>query len=274
MVGFAASAAYHLSGPERPGIVIALHGLTGTFAQPLDLLDGFDSPNFGVLAPDLRAHGETSFDGQPEGFTPQQLASDVVELVEGLGLRSHRIRLVGISLGATVALVLLRESDLDIDAAVFVRPAHDAGHPDNLSANHVIAGLLRDDPLTALERLVQTNEYARVAAISTSAADGLRAKITKPRSTERVMRLERGSDWRAFDGQQVVETKSPTLIVAAPEDPLHPIAVAESWHRRIAGSTLAFLAPRDDDPAEQTRENRRLVQEFLNSVPFERRATS
>jgi pimeloyl-ACP methyl ester carboxylesterase len=263
MSAYTDAAAFSLRGSERPGIVVALHGLTGDSHQPLELLGGFDSPDWGVLAPDLRAHGDTAFEGEPEDFAPDRLATDVIELLESLALVGKRIRVLGISLGATVALLMARDPRIRVEAAVFVRPAHDIGTPANLEINLTIARLLRQDPSTALTRLVQREGYLEVARVSESGATGLRNKVTGPRSAERAMRLEQGSIWSAFDGDEPVELGIPALVVAAPEDPLHPVAVAENWHRRLPGSRLAMLPPRDTDPVAQTVQARMLVQTFL-----------
>jgi pimeloyl-ACP methyl ester carboxylesterase len=85
-------AAFSLDGAEKPGLVIALHGLTGDFHQPLDLMSGFSSSFFGVFAPDLRAYGATRLVGAPNDFTRQQLADDVVALLERLGPYVQRAR--------------------------------------------------------------------------------------------------------------------------------------------------------------------------------------
>ena len=273
MPSYADSASFILSGPERPVLVLALHGLTGDSRQTMDLFAGLNAPGFGILAPDLRGHGGTDFQGEPEDFTPAVLAEDVVALLQHLGLSGKTLQLVGVSLGATVALELMRYSPLTIERAVFLRPAHDADTPRNLAVNLVIASLLRDHPSDALERLLRTDEYRLVANVSKAAAAGLRAKVTKPCSIERVARLERGSVWRAFAHDDDVVDAPPTLIVAAPADPLHPVSVAQSWQRRIRGSTLAMLPARDVDPTAQSREIARLVGSFLSVTPLAERAS-
>jgi pimeloyl-ACP methyl ester carboxylesterase len=245
--GYAEAAAFTLEHPERPGLVLALHGLTGTRTQPLGLLEGFDDPDWGVLSPDMRAHGETAFIGRPEDFTPQRLAADMVELIDRLGLRSRRVVALGISLGATIALELLRSRALDLAGCVFVRPAHAAAHPVHLDVNLEIARYLREDPSAALERLLASRAYVETEAVSPSVAASLRQKVTQPLSVERVMRLERGA-WQAFRPDEEVVTLVPVLIVAARKDPLHPIPLAENWHRRIPDSRLVLAPSRDEDP--------------------------
>jgi pimeloyl-ACP methyl ester carboxylesterase len=229
----------------------------------MSYLAGFDSPEFGVLAPDLRAHGDTAFLGRPEDFTPRQLAADVTALMQDLGLASKRVCVLGVSLGATVALELFRGGSLDIAAGVFIRPSHSVDPAPYLEVNALIASYLVEDPDSALTRLLATDEYREVAAISPSGASGLRDKVTKPRSAERAMRLAMGAYWTAFAAGERVESVVPSLIVAARNDPLHPVAVAEEWHARIANSTLVTLPSRDEDPVAHSALARSVVQEFI-----------
>ena len=260
---YAASAAATIVGAGRPGMVIALHGLTGTRAQPLALLAGVDVPQFGVLAPDLRAHGETPLVGPMEEFTPDRLAQDVIQLIRRRGLASRRLCLLGISLGATVALALQRTGSLDVVGSIFVRPAHLSDPPVHLQVNTQIAAYLRDDPSTALGKLLASDEYRRVATVSPSGAQRLREKVTGPGSTERWIRLEAGSRWTAFAGAEQFKTTVPSLVIGMPGDPLHPLAVAREWHARISTSSLVLIPSRDEDPERSVTAARSAIQAFL-----------
>ena len=263
---YAECAAVTLIHEDRPGLVIAVHGLTGTRAQPLALLAGTDTPEFGVLAPDLRAHGDTPFTGPATAFTPGQLARDVTELVQHLGLTSRRICVLGVSLGATVALELMRSRSLDIVAGSFVRPTHTSGPPAHLAVNRLIASYLRQDPATALDRLLASDAYRDVEAVSQSVASGLRDKVTKPRSAERAMRLEAGSRWTAFLGEERVDTPAPSLVIGMPRDPLHPLAIAEEWQARITRSSLVVIPSRDDDPDGSSSAARAAIRALLQDA--------
>jgi pimeloyl-ACP methyl ester carboxylesterase len=262
MRDYATEASFALEHPERPGLIVALHGLTGSRSQPLALLHGLDDRAWGVLAPDMRAHGETRLVGPPEKFTPAQLARDVVSLLEGQRLTPRRIVVLGISLGATVALEIVRQRALELAGCAFVRPAHGSAHPAHLDVNLEIARYLREDPATALKRLLASSSYRAIAAASASGAANLRQKVAKDLSVERVMRLERGS-WVAFGQDERVEPGIPTLVLAAEKDPLHPVAIAREWHRRIAQSQLVVAPSRDDDPDGNASASRAAIQDLL-----------
>ena len=266
MTTYAEGAAYTLEHPGRPALVVALHGLTGTRAQPLALLEGFDEPRLGILAPDLRAHGDTDDGIDAAELTPDQLASDVEELMRHLGLGTRALALLGVSMGATVALQVLRRGVLDVLACVFVRPAHGAEPASHLQVNTRIAAWLQADPGTALERLTASPEYLAVAEVSARAAASLRDKVTKAGSAERAARLVQGSEWIAIGATEQVVDPPLTLIVAAEDDPQHPVAVAETWHARIARSELTVLPGWDRDPARHVSLARSTIQGFLSSV--------
>lgn len=243
-MSYAEDAAYELRGADRPELVIALHGLTADHAQPVRLLDGLDD-RLGVLAPDLRGHGGTGFAGDPDDFRPMVVARDVIDLVRRLGLAPLRIRVMGISMGATVALELVRSGALPIDAAVYVRPAHGSERPAQLKVNSVIARLLRDDPGTALDRLLETPEYRAVAAVSERHAASLRGKAAAAGAARRAALLEHGA-WTAFPPRTVDPRGAATLVVAAENDPLHPVVVAREWASRLPGARLEVVPAGDD----------------------------
>ncbi len=265
-VAYVESAAFTLLGADRPGMIVALHGLTGSRGQPRMYLDGLDVPAFGLLAPDLRGHGETDFLGPAEDFTPGQLGSDVEALIRHLGLETRPIVLLGISLGATVALELLRRRALDIAAGVFIRPAHEAIPARHLRINRSIADWLRADPGDALARLLASDGYRAVAAVSECAAAGLRDKVTAERAAERALRLDQGAGWTAFAPDERFSEAPPSLIVAAVDDPLHPRSVAAEWQRRIIGAALAELPSRDVHPTRYAALARSTVQSLLEQV--------
>ena len=258
------SAAYRLINRDAPVLILAIHGLTGDSGQPLQLLSTVDDFRIGILAPDLRAHGGTAFDGETADFVPGNLAADLIDLIESLDLTPTVVRLIGISLGATVALEIARARALPVDRAVYVRPAHGIDEPRQLRPNRLIAELLTS-PATALERLIDSPDYRRVSEISAYGGASLRAKVTASRSKERRMRLEAGSLWRAFDGSSRDDPSIQALVIGALRDPLHPISISEDWHRRLAGSSLEILPSIDQAPTEHRALSRGLVADFVSA---------
>src|SRR5438105_12992896 len=82
--------------------VIFLHGFPfnrSLWREQLDLL----APDYRVLAPDLRGHGETTATREA---TMEVMAADVVALMDALGI--ERAAICGLSMGGYVALALCR----------------------------------------------------------------------------------------------------------------------------------------------------------------------
>ena len=87
--------AVRIEGTGEP--VVLLHPLatSGALWQPVALAQDFQ-----VLAPDLRGHGGTSWDGAEFGIP--DLAADLAEALDALGLDS--VHLLGMSMGGSVAM--------------------------------------------------------------------------------------------------------------------------------------------------------------------------
>ena len=95
-----------------------------------------------VIAPDLRGHGHSS---APEtGYRPQDLAGDLVRLLDRLGV--ERVTAIGHSLGASVVSALAVEHPGRVRALVCVDPGY--GQPPEVAAAFpaMIEGLRGEDP--------------------------------------------------------------------------------------------------------------------------------
>lgn len=107
---------YLRTGGDQPPL-IALHGLIGSGAclSPLvrTLKDGFD-----VVLPDARGHGKSS--APFEGYLYRDLASDVVGLMDQLGLDAPI--LLGHSMGGMTAAVVASQLGSAIPAVILVDP--------------------------------------------------------------------------------------------------------------------------------------------------------
>ena len=102
MIGLASGLALHcLDLPGRSPPLIFLHGLADS-RHSFDLLLLRLRPEQRCLLPDLRGHGRSA---KPlHGYSPEDMAQDIIELGEALGLDSFS--LIGHSLGSLAALRL------------------------------------------------------------------------------------------------------------------------------------------------------------------------
>ena len=110
---------YLTAGDRSNPAVVLLHGFTQTSHMwTKDVIPALAKRYF-VIAPDLRGSGDL---GKPsEGYDKRTLASDVYQVVKGLGIT--KILLVGHDFGAAVAYAYAAEHRSDVDQTRDLRDA-------------------------------------------------------------------------------------------------------------------------------------------------------
>lgn len=102
-------------GPGQP--VVLLHGLTGSGACWSPLAQALEG-EYDVVMPDARAHGHSST--PPDGYRYEDLANDVMGLIEGLGLPAPVV--LGHSMGGMTAAVVASRRAAAIRGVILVDP--------------------------------------------------------------------------------------------------------------------------------------------------------
>lgn len=263
---YAADAAFDLANPNGKWLLLLLHGLGGDRQQALGMAEGFQDSRFAILAPDLRAHGDTPLIGGPEAFTLDALVADIHALVDRLGQASKPAYVAGISMGAALALCLVMNRQLDVRGVSLVRPAFDdTPNPENLTVLPLIAALLRsDDPAAAREELLLSPEYRAIAAVTASGAKSAADQLDKPGARDRAVRLSevpRNVAWR--DDTELRALDVPAVVVGVDRDVMHPLTLARRTAALLPGARLIEVVPRDIDPAAYDREIRDAVQSHI-----------
>jgi pimeloyl-ACP methyl ester carboxylesterase len=262
---YAAAAHYRLIGTGAGPPLLMLHGLGGTCDQLARYSTDLDLGS--LLAPDLRAHGETALVGGPDAFHFNGFADDVVALLDRL--HYPRTAVVGVSMGAGVAVNLALRYPERVSALLLIRPAWtDEPHPVHLSALSFAGDLLqRMGGVVGARVFAESPDYRRVLEASAAAAESLLEQFRDPLAAQRAVRLvqmplsnpfKRLADLGALD--------VPATVVAAPADPLHPVEVAEAWASCIPGSGWLQTASRDGDPAAYHRDLTVSVERFVESL--------
>ncbi|MCI2957467.1 alpha/beta hydrolase [Agromyces atrinae] len=245
---------------------LLLHGLGADSAQPLGLfspvLDALGHDD--VSAPDVRAHGTAAHPlGTPADYALDRLADDVLSRV---GTLDGPVTLIGISMGAALALRIALRRLVPIERAIFVRPAFGSMPlADNLAPFPVIGELLRSrGPVEGARVFRQSEAYHRIELASPAGGRGLLSQFRATDATGRSIRLIEVPRNRAYASSAELTGLADvaTAVIGAPRDPVHPFALAEEWAGGL-GAPLERLPARDDGLAAQTEALRTFVARHL-----------
>ena len=244
--------------------VLLLHGLGADRRQPLDLIDR--DPGLRFIAPDLRAHGTTDLPITARDLTFDQMAADVEDLLESLDGDRTPVHVVGISMGAAIALQLLHRGNLDVRTALLVRPAWRwTPNPPNLAVFQDVATLLTTtEPEEARLRLQDGQRYVAIKQVSQPAAVSLRAQFDDPGAAQRVTRLTAIPKSAPRAPRQLIPGAA-LHVVGCPRDPIHPIPLAASLAGDL-GAELHVVAPRYDQPREHHAEVSEIFSEMIGQT--------
>jgi pimeloyl-ACP methyl ester carboxylesterase len=262
------------------------HGIGGTLAQPFRFLlrsDGEESNvdkepgvrerKFRMAAFDCRAHGATPL-GDPEKLRIDIFADDLVVFMDHLQITTAVLG--GISMGAAVALsAALRYPERCI-ALVLSRPAWFNGSMSSqaIAAYAEAARLLKDEPSPegALQKLEKSDIYRAINEQCADAGKSLlgqvRCVVLDPNRREaavaRLQYLPTGQS--GLDLQSAAAVEVPTLIMATPNDPIHPLSFAHALAGAIPHASFVKLEPKQLNDGPHIEEVNSLMVQFLDSV--------
>ena len=131
-----ATIAYWVSGPERAPVVLLLHGATldhRAWDAQVDEL----TPQYRVVVPDLRGHGESTLEGV---FRFDDAVDDVAALLDAVDTGAP-IALGGLSLGGNIAQEIVYRSPELVDALVVADSTCNTASRHPLEAAWAIAAL-------------------------------------------------------------------------------------------------------------------------------------
>ena len=88
---------------EHPTIVL-LHGFTGSAASWEEHLDTLAHSGFRVIALDMLGHGQSDAPADPQRYAIEHCETDILAVLETLGVRKGEAILLGYSMGGRIAL--------------------------------------------------------------------------------------------------------------------------------------------------------------------------
>lgn len=221
------------------------HGLMGSIARERELsegVDGLEDRGFRVVSYDARGHGASGFTADEEHYTWAAHAQDLLELLRHLEI--DRAHVAGGSMGAGVAITLALAHPEVVERLVLVAPPPLA---DTIGpAQQLFGAFATLIETVGLERAVETAMQMPAFAVLEESQPEEYARLRDwllsqhPRAVVFAIRGLLGGP--PLPKERFHEIKAPTLIVAHPDDPIHPLSSAEKLQAAIEGSRLV-VAP-------------------------------
>lgn len=238
------------------------HALLGSMAQDLDggVLAWRDLVDIArIIRFDARGHGQSECQGTPDDYAWANQARSLWEVVGQF--TGERVVLGGASMGCAVSLHAACMHPERLKGLVLVIPPRawewregkSGGY--RLTAN--IVKCTRGLPFRLLGRIpFPTGSSFR------GNARGVMARDLATVDYRGLVGAMRGAALSDFPSRQALSALAiPTLILAWPDDAIHPLALAEELHRVLPDSRLE-IAEGEDDPYGWPH----LVREFLESL--------
>ena len=223
-----------LSGKEDASVVVLSHSLGSGMAMWKPQLEALE-PYYRVLRYDMRGHGESD---APEGaYTLDQLAADVIGLLDALGMNA--VHFVGLSIGGMIGQCLglnyanrLKSLVLCDTAPVIPKEARPM-----FKEREQIA---REKGMPALvEGTLQRWFTLSYLKANSPTIDLIRKQFLATPVTGFIGCSEAILGLNYLD--RLSEIKLPSLIIVGEDDPGTPVAASEAIHARIPNSKLEIL---------------------------------
>jgi len=244
-----ATIAYWVSGPERAPVVLLLHGATldhRAWDAQVDEL----TPQYRVVVPDLRGHGESTLEG---AFRFDDAVDDAAALLDVVDTGAP-IALGGLSLGGNIAQEIVHRDPQRVDALVV------ADSTCNTASRHPLAAPLTIAALSAMA-LSGRERFMQHAAAVTSPHDDVRQYVldaNEDRTTLEVLQILTSLLDQSLHPEPDYRLPIPTLLVNGVDDRVGDIvAGSQEWAVRDPMVELVVIpgaghASNQDNPAAFT----------------------
>ena len=250
--------------PSRERTFVFQHGLGGDYQQCLEAFP--DSEHWGIASLECRAHGSSDA-GDLTQISIERYANDLIAVMQAQ--LAAPVAIGGISMGAAIALRIAAIRPDLVSALVLVRPAWAlAAAPANMQPNRLVGELIEQYPRAeALERFKDTDTYTSLEQTSPDNLASLMSFFDRTDAQQFARVLQAiANDGPNIDDKLLDDWSIPTLVMATPDDLIHPPELAESLAKRLCVDSVVQLpAKYNNKPAylQALREHLRL---FLEST--------
>ncbi len=231
---------YRLDGPEDRPLVVLSHALAVDHTMWRDQLPLL-TRHYRVLSYDMRGHGKTDATGEDliRGYTLEQLADDVADLVAKLG--HSRFSYVGLSIGGMIGQVLaLRHAKLLNRVVLCCTGTGKASPEQEKMWEERLAAVAKDGTASQVDATLARWFSAEFLAASPQVKDWIGGLI---RATPREGYIGAGHAIRRMDisAAELGTVRLPVLVIAGEKDPGATVTAAETLRGRIQGAQLAVI---------------------------------
>ncbi|WP_083923183.1 alpha/beta fold hydrolase [Ahrensia kielensis] len=226
--------------------LMVLHGLGATCDQFHGMFDAYFSDK--QIAMNMPGHGDRPRENGRASF--ERFAALALDALDQRKVES--VTLAGISMGAGIAIKMaLKRPDL-VNGLILLRPAWmDKTHPKNLKIIHEIGVWLSQGPeQDAIDRLNKDPFFFNLTRTNPAAAKSILGAINRPNSRNNapvLTQIIEDTPLASLGDLKAIAAK--TLVVATPNDPLHPLDIARAWASEIPSATLCELPSKYVAPA-------------------------
>ena len=221
---------------KGPPLVFA-HGLSGNRHGVRRQLAALAN-RYRIVIFDQRGHGDSSPVTDPARFTPEAMAEDMAAVMDALGVKSAIVG--GESMGADTTLTFALRHPERVDRLLLTVPAF--GETVNSEAPRMIemAGRIQALGLTAFlaaAREVWRNQFFWPEDV----IEVVGGTFASHQSDSLATAMRTVMNWTMPDMEPLRGLRCPTCVIGWPDDPLHPLALAERIAALIPRAQLEIM---------------------------------
>jgi 3-oxoadipate enol-lactonase len=254
---------YYRERGQGPPLILA-HGLMGS----IDMMDALGenpeslSRRFRLINYDARGHGRSGYSTDPAGYSWYALAEDLLTFLRHLGI--ERAHVGGGSMGAGTSLVFVLDHPEMVDRLVLIAPpplGEDMGLVQRMFL--AFAAIIESQGLEkAVEVAMAMPQFQAVREANPQEFEWIRAWLLSQNPQAIVPAIRGLLGGPRLPEERFGEIRARTLVVAHPDDEVHPLASGHRLQESIPDCHLV-IAPTMTHFREHPQELADVIEGFL-----------